>query len=308
MSSDISLAFDSLQARARAEAGAEPRDRISLRDHVVEVEIGAFQQERGIAQRVRFDVVVEVAPPRAPLHDDVDRILSYDSIADAIAAALAAERPNLLETLAERVAAGILQQPRAERVYVRIQKLDRGPGALGVEIVRSVPRPELAPPPAAAQPPRPLLLFLSNPAIASERLPGWLDQLQERAQPAILMVGPGDLPRPRSRSRAAQRRIDLLAIEQNAWVLAGRDRRCVVVDSRTELDWGLRHGQISVWAPARLVLDARDRPAVDPAALVPWFAALIGASALVSLGIAPPPGLSIPARGLAADAPALFGR
>lgn len=74
---DLRLAFAPLEARA------ETPDRISLRNHVVTADIGAFEIERGAAQRLRFDVVVEVAPA-APVGDDVDRILSYDRIAEAI--------------------------------------------------------------------------------------------------------------------------------------------------------------------------------------------------------------------------------
>ena len=79
----------------------------------------------------------------------------------------------------------------------------------------------------------------------------------------------------------------MLSIEQNAWVLAGKDARCVVIDSRTELDWAIRHGQLSVWAPAKIVLDSRDpdRPRdCDPRALAAWFAARFSADALVLAG------------------------
>ena len=92
---------------------------------------------------------------------------------------------------------------------------------------------------------------------------------------------------PTSRAAAAQRRIDLLAIEQNAWVLAGLDRRCVVVDSRTELDWAMKNGHISVWAPSKITLDAVDGPSADPKdalALVLWFAEHIEARELVVIG------------------------
>ncbi|NBR89260.1 MAG: dihydroneopterin aldolase, partial [Rhodobacteraceae bacterium] len=137
MSNEITWAF--AHPIQRSEATAEgPLDRISLRDHIVEVEIGAFQQERGLTQRICFNVVVEVRPHDSDLGDDVDRILSYDKVTEAIAAELAAERLNLLETLAERVAERILLEPLAMRVFIRIEKLDRGPGALGVEIVRVV--------------------------------------------------------------------------------------------------------------------------------------------------------------------------
>ena len=62
MSSDIHLAFAHPSERSAATARPGPLDRISLRDHIVEVEIGAFQQERGTTQRVCFNVVVEIAP------------------------------------------------------------------------------------------------------------------------------------------------------------------------------------------------------------------------------------------------------
>lgn len=81
MSSDTKLAFGHLSERAEATASEDthgPRDRISLRDYITEVEIGAFQQERGHLQRIKFNVVVEVAPLTGPIDDDVDRILSYD--------------------------------------------------------------------------------------------------------------------------------------------------------------------------------------------------------------------------------------
>lgn len=137
MSNEIAQAFEHPDARSRATGGLHPLDRISLRDHIAEVEIGAFQKERGKTQRICFNIVVEVRPLDRRVDDDVDRILSYDKVSEAIAAELAAERLNLLETLAERIAERILLEPQAERVFVRIEKLDRGPGALGVEIVRA---------------------------------------------------------------------------------------------------------------------------------------------------------------------------
>ena len=76
MTNEIRLAFAHPSERAAAMAGDTPLDRISLRDHAVEVEIGAFQAERGVTQRICFNVVVEVQPLTGPIDDDVDRILS----------------------------------------------------------------------------------------------------------------------------------------------------------------------------------------------------------------------------------------
>ena len=50
---------------------------------------------------MRFNIVVEIAPLAPGVDDDVDRILSYDRLIEAVGAELAAGRFNLLETLAE---------------------------------------------------------------------------------------------------------------------------------------------------------------------------------------------------------------
>ncbi len=289
---DIAMAFAHPEERAAASAGTAPRDRISLRDHVVEAEIGAYQPERGHTQRLRFNVVVEVRPAPQPLDDDVDRILSYDRIVEAIAAELAAERINLLETLAERVAERLLAEPQAMRAFIRIEKLDIGPYALGVEIVRS--RAEV-PVQRGAEALHPLVVHLDNAAIAaadlSDRLTGW-----EAGGPVILTVGLPDLPRPVTGHGPTQRRIDLLAIEQNAWVLAARDPRCVVVATRSEIDWAMRHGRTVVWAPSKMVLDAVDGPGSrEPVALALWLAETFAARRLLVHGpVAAPAGSRVP--------------
>ena len=305
MVSDIHLAFAHPDARAAATA-TEPRDRISVRDHVVEAEIGAFQAERGVQQRLRFNIVVEVAAIPAPVEDDVDRILSYDKITEAIQAGLEAERLNLLETLAERVADRILLEPQARRAFVRIEKLDRGPGSLGVEIVRSQPPVRALEAQGEA---RPRVLFLSNAAIASQNLSTWIDQVVDAGQPLVLCVGPSEVPVPRAQHPLAQRRIDLLAIEQNAWILAAHAPHCKVVSSRTELDWATKNHQICIWAPSKIVLDSVDeQPDVcDAPGLAAWFADLCHAQDLVVIDADPPMEGALPKTAVRLDDPHIPG-
>lgn len=296
MSSEIRLAFAHPSERAEASAPEGPLDRISVRDHVVEVEIGAFQAERGTTQRICFNIVVEVQPLTGPIDDDVDRILSYDKVTEAIAHGLAEERLNLLETLAARVADRILLEPQAVRAFVRIEKLDRGPGALGVEIVRS--HDDIASGASAEDQPHPRLAYLSNAAIQSANLTGWISQMRAGGHPLILCVGGPAQSFLRTGHKMTQRRIDLLAIEQNAWALAARDLRCVVVSTRTELDWAMKNGQICVWAPSKIVLDAVDdtpEHPFDTVALAAWFATMIEAREMLVIGEDLPesPGLSL---------------
>ncbi|MDG2340559.1 MAG: dihydroneopterin aldolase, partial [Paracoccaceae bacterium] len=214
MNSEIKQAFGHPEIRSAATSSDPKLDRLSLRDHIIEVEIGAFQSERGITQRISFNIVVEVLPSKGAHTDNVDDILSYDSVTEAIAIEIAAERLNLLETLAERVAARILLEPQAERVFVRIEKLDRGAGALGVEIVRS--QEETTAAKEINYQVAPLIIHFPMGAIGSEFLTGWIDQIIALDRPSILTVACSSVGTTVG-DQIAQRRIELLAMEQTAW-------------------------------------------------------------------------------------------
>lgn len=280
MTDEITQAFGYPDLRAEAVAGGNPPDRISLRDHIVAAEIGAFQPERGLTQRLRFNIVVELRPQSGAATDDVDLILSYDRLTDAIATELAAERLNLLETLAERVAARILREPQPLRVFLRIEKLDRGAGALGVEIVRSRVRHAAA---AASDGPRPVVVFVQGDVAELSAL---VDRFAALSNPVILILAlPGD-PACAAASPPTALRIDLLAVEQAAWALAARDARLSVVASRTEIDWAMAQGRMIVWAPSKLVLDTSGAPdrVGNGMPLAVWLAETLNAVKLVVHG------------------------
>lgn len=115
-----------------------PQDRIFVSNYVREMELGAYAEERGMTQRVRFDITLEVARGAAPLEDRAAGVVSYDDLVEAIEAVATGPRADLVETLAERLAELCLVDPRARRVHLRIEKLDRlaGGAGLGIEIVR----------------------------------------------------------------------------------------------------------------------------------------------------------------------------
>ena len=294
MTNEIKLAFSHPVERSRSNFSDTELDRISLRDHIVEVEIGAFQSERGTTQRICFNVVVEVKPVYQVIDDDVDKILSYDKVTEAISGEVFAERVNLLETLAERIADKVLSEPQAHRVFVRIEKLDRGPGALGVEIVRtekdynSTTRSALNGDEISI---RPHVIYLSNAAINSIHLDTWINQLSVKTQPVVLCVGvPEKSFEAKNQKPAILRRLDLLSIEQNAWILAGKNSKCVVVSTKTELDYAIKQGQISVWAPSKIILDANDPPDVDADhtyQLAYWLMNYLNGEKLSVIGVEP---------------------
>ena len=110
-------------------------DRVFVRDFVVSAGIGAYDFERGVRQRVVFDV--EALVRRAGAHaDDMRSIFSYDVILDAIRLVVGRGHVDFVETLAEEVAAVLLQQTRVRSIRVNIRKLDVIEGEVGIEIRR----------------------------------------------------------------------------------------------------------------------------------------------------------------------------
>ena len=283
-----STVFDNLEIRAKTAPSDPSLDRISIRDYIKEVEIGAFQVERDLTQRVKFNVVVEVAASSSSSSDDVDDILSYDMIIEAIDDQLNFERLNLLETLAERISDQILSHNQAIRVFTRIEKLDRIPGSLGVEIVRDR-KNSIEEKAIENSYSEPLVVYISNEIIQSNELKRWLDVIVKNDKPTILCVEALELKDQVSIELNILHRIELLSIEQSAWRLAGMDSRCVVVDTRTELDWSLKNNELSVWAPSKMILDSVNKPSLNsgPLDLAIWLAGELSVDSIYCIGSGP---------------------
>ena len=113
-------------------------DKIFLSKYVREIEIGAYEEEYGVTQKVQFDITVEVVRNTAHLDDQVARVINYDDLIQAITTLIEGPRISLLETFAEHLASHILKDPKALTVQIRIEKIDRLPGdaGLGIEILR----------------------------------------------------------------------------------------------------------------------------------------------------------------------------
>ena len=82
----------------------------------------------------------------------------------------------------------------------------------------------------------------------------------------------------------------MLSIEQNAWILAGKNSKCVVVSTKTELDYAIKQGRISVWAPSKMILDAINPPDVDAAntyKLAYWLMKILNGKKLSIIGVKP---------------------
>ena len=113
-------------------------DRVFVSDLVLPVRIGVYARERDKPQNVRFNVDAKVLRVGHAVEDMRD-VFSYDVVIDGIRMIVAQEHIAFVETLAERIAALVLAHPRVVAVTVKVEKLDVGPGAVGVEIMRERP-------------------------------------------------------------------------------------------------------------------------------------------------------------------------
>ncbi|MFT6583779.1 MAG: dihydroneopterin aldolase [Alphaproteobacteria bacterium] len=112
--------------------------RIFIRDLVVPWSIGIHDHEHIKAQRVQVNIDLQVYEPDDFESDRYKNVICYADIVDGIRELADAGHINLVETLANRVASLCLEDPRADTVAVRVEKLDaiNGAAGVGVEIRR----------------------------------------------------------------------------------------------------------------------------------------------------------------------------
>lgn len=99
--------------------------------------IGVHGHEHGKPQPVRINV--RLTAQEAPPDDRLEHAIDYEAVTEKIRALASAGHINLAETLAERIAASCLEDPRVVRACIRVEKLHAlaGAEAAGVEITRA---------------------------------------------------------------------------------------------------------------------------------------------------------------------------
>ncbi|GAA2726339.1 2-amino-4-hydroxy-6-hydroxymethyldihydropteridine diphosphokinase [Cellulomonas aerilata] len=83
---------------------------------------GVFEHERREGQTFSADVVVHLDTRRAAAGDALDRTVDYGVLAEAVAGVLSGEPADLVETVAERIAATALADPSVAAVDVAVHK------------------------------------------------------------------------------------------------------------------------------------------------------------------------------------------
>ncbi|OUJ12553.1 dihydroneopterin aldolase [Acetobacter sp. DsW_063] len=114
--------------------------RLFLKDMIVDAHIGVFPHEEGVSQKVRINVSFGVDDRRDLVEgaDDLSRTVSYEHVVLLVRRIVAEGHIRLVETLAERIAAGVMQEKRVRVVRVMIEKLEvfAELDSVGVEIER----------------------------------------------------------------------------------------------------------------------------------------------------------------------------
>lgn len=113
--------------------------RLFVRNYEVRMNIGAYEAEKGAAQRVRFNVDLFIALAiSTPKRDALDEIVNSDIIPEAILASIGQGHVHLQETLCDDIAARLLADVRVRAVRVVTEKVDVYPGceSVGVEVFR----------------------------------------------------------------------------------------------------------------------------------------------------------------------------
>ncbi len=118
-----------------------PLRRVFLRDLVTLAHIGVYAHEEGMQQRVRVNIefgVEDEAVGGGVGRDDLSRTVSYERVVQLVRRVIGEGHVRLVETLAERIAAGVLAEGRVRVVRVRVEKLDvfAELDCVGVEIER----------------------------------------------------------------------------------------------------------------------------------------------------------------------------
>lgn len=118
-------------------------DKIFLEDMRVETVIGIWEWERKIRQTVAIDLEMSADIRKAAASDEVEDTLNYKSVAKRIQAFVGESSFQLVETLAEKIAAIVLDEFDVAWVRVRLNKPGaiRGAKGVGVLIERGT-RPE----------------------------------------------------------------------------------------------------------------------------------------------------------------------
>ena len=113
--------------------------KVIIKNLVLNIFIGIHNFEKKKKQRVRFNIEVITNPFVKPNNKDLKTILNYEEIIYKIKDLVKKEHHELLEDLAENIFTIIFQNRLAQKVKIKIEKLEiiKNSESVGVEFSKS---------------------------------------------------------------------------------------------------------------------------------------------------------------------------
>ena len=113
--------------------------KVIIKNLVLNIFIGIHDFEKKKKQRVRFNIEVITNPFVKPNNKDLKTILNYEEIINKIKDLVRKEHHELLEDLAENIFTIIFQNRLAQKVKIKIEKLEiiKNSESVGVEFSKN---------------------------------------------------------------------------------------------------------------------------------------------------------------------------
>lgn len=113
-------------------------DTLVISELAAQCRVGVSEEERATPQPIWVDLEVAIDAAAAARRDDVQDALDYAALVSTVKQCVESKPYHLLETIAEDVAAVVLQRFETKQVFVRVKKRALpGIGYAAVEITRT---------------------------------------------------------------------------------------------------------------------------------------------------------------------------
>jgi len=112
---------------------------VFVHDLLLDANIGIYQHEKEGAQPVRINIDLTVREDESAIDDHIDNVVCYEDVVKKVEKIIENGHLNLVETLAEDIAAVCLDDVRVTVARVRVEKLKAisNAASVGVEIERT---------------------------------------------------------------------------------------------------------------------------------------------------------------------------
>ncbi len=99
------------------------QDIVFIESLKVDTVIGVYEWERSIQQTLQFDIEMSTDIRAAAEVDDLSKTVDYAVVSENVVKVTKANQAELIETVAEKVAAHILENYAVSKVRIKLRKL-----------------------------------------------------------------------------------------------------------------------------------------------------------------------------------------